>query len=74
VGIGLKATLKMRKLLILLNAKNAKNIKIAQPRYPPGIRAKNESCTRYPHSVPDVTRGFESWPQLRVLSDILRYF
>lgn len=38
VGIGLKATLKIRKLLILLNAKNAKNIGFAQPRYTPGTR------------------------------------
>jgi len=38
VGIELKATLKTRKLLIPLNAKNAKNIKLAQLRYTPGTR------------------------------------
>jgi hypothetical protein len=38
VGIELKATLKTRKLLILLNAKNAKNIGFAQPRYTAGTR------------------------------------
>src|SRR5690348_6734562 len=39
VGIGLKAMLKIRKLLILLNAKNAKNTGFAQPRYTAGTRA-----------------------------------
>src|SRR6266851_2833553 len=39
VGIGLKATLKTRKLLILLNEKNAKNIGFAQVRYTAGTRA-----------------------------------
>jgi len=38
VGIELKATLKVRKLLILLNEKNAKNIEFAQPRYTGGTR------------------------------------
>jgi hypothetical protein len=38
VGIGLRATLKIRKLLILLNAKNAKNTGFAQPRYTRGTR------------------------------------
>jgi hypothetical protein len=41
VGIELKATLKARKLLILLNAKNAKNIIFAQVRYTPGTRDVN---------------------------------
>jgi hypothetical protein len=36
VGIELKATLKTRKLLIPLNAKNAKYTGIAQLRYTPG--------------------------------------
>ena len=40
VGIGLKATLKIRKLLILLDAKNAKNTGFAQLRYTPGTRRK----------------------------------
>jgi hypothetical protein len=38
VGIELKATLKIRKLLIPLNATNAKNTGFAQPRYTRGIR------------------------------------
>ena len=38
VGIGLKATLKARKLLIPLNAKYAKNSEFAQVRYTPGTR------------------------------------
>jgi len=38
VGIELKATLKARKLLILLNAENAKNSEFAQVRYTPGTR------------------------------------
>ena len=39
VGIELKGTLKTRKLLIPLNAKNAKNSEFAQVRYTPGTRA-----------------------------------
>ena len=38
VGIELKATLKARKLLIPLNAKNTKNTKVAQVRYTAGTR------------------------------------
>jgi len=38
VGIELRATLKMLKLLILLNEKNAKNIGFAQVRYTLGTR------------------------------------
>jgi len=38
VGIGLKATLKIRNLLILLNAKNAKNTGFAQVRHARGTR------------------------------------
>jgi hypothetical protein len=38
VGIGLKATLKIRKLLIPLTAKTAKNGIFAQPRYTAGTR------------------------------------
>jgi hypothetical protein len=38
VGIELKAALKTRKLLILLNEKNAKNIQFAQVRYTAGTR------------------------------------
>src|SRR5713101_4660491 len=38
VGIELKATLKARKLLIPLNAKNAKNTECAQVRYAAGTR------------------------------------
>jgi hypothetical protein len=38
VGIGLKAMLKTRKLLILLNEKNAKNSEFAQVRYTVGTR------------------------------------
>ncbi len=38
VGVGLKATLKTRKLLILLNEKNAKNTGFAQVRYTAGTR------------------------------------
>ncbi len=37
-GIELKATLKMRKLLIPLNAENAKNTEFAQVRYTAGTR------------------------------------
>src|SRR5208282_402205 len=40
VGIELKATLKTRKLLIPLNAKNAKNIIFAQLRYTAGTRSR----------------------------------
>ena len=42
MGIELKATLKTRKLLILLNEKNAKNTGFAQGRYmrPPEVRFK----------------------------------
>ena len=45
VGIELKAALKTRKLLILLNEKNAKNTGIAQLRYTPGILAKIPTYT-----------------------------
>jgi hypothetical protein len=38
VGIELRAMLKARKLLIPLNAKNAKNTGFAQVRYTPGTR------------------------------------
>ena len=38
VGIELRATLKKRKLLILLNEKNDKNTGLAQLRYTPGTR------------------------------------
>ena len=38
VGIELKATLKVLKLLISLNAKNDKSSKVAQARYTPGTR------------------------------------
>jgi len=38
VGIELKATLKARKLLILLNAENDRNSEFAQLRYTPGTR------------------------------------
>ncbi len=41
VGIELKATLKTRKLLILLNEKNAKNTGFAQVRYTAGTRGVN---------------------------------
>ena len=43
VGIELKATLKTRKLLILLNEKNAKNTEFAQVRYTPGTRTLRRS-------------------------------
>src|SRR5271157_77035 len=46
VGIELKATLKARKLLIPLNAKNGKNTEFAQPRYTPGTRRIDESRNR----------------------------
>jgi hypothetical protein len=36
VGIELKATLKTRKLLIQINAKNAKNVEFTQVRYTAG--------------------------------------
>ena len=38
VGIGLKAILKIRKLFIPLDGKNAKNQGFIQPRYTPGTR------------------------------------
>jgi len=44
VGIGLKATLKARKLLILLNEKNAKNTGLAQPRYTRGTRRRKTNA------------------------------
>src|SRR5713226_2022904 len=44
VGIELKATLKTRKLLILLNEKNAKNIGFAQVRYTAGTRDNALTC------------------------------
>jgi hypothetical protein len=40
VGIELKTTLKTRKLLIPLNAKNAKNSEFAQVRYTAGTRRR----------------------------------
>ncbi len=46
VGIGLKATLKTRKLLILLNGKNAKNTGFAKVRYTPGTRNSRKGFTR----------------------------
>ena len=52
VGIGLKPTLKIRKLLILLNAKNAKNTGFAQPRYTPGTRNQN-ALRRYFRLYPE---------------------
>jgi len=46
VGIELKAMLKTRKLLILLNAKNARNTEVAQLRYTAGTRtAENPSLS-----------------------------
>ncbi len=41
VGIELKATLKIRKLFIPLDGKNAKNSGFAQPRYTRGTRPSN---------------------------------
>jgi hypothetical protein len=38
VGIGLRATLKIRKLLVLLNEKKAKNREFAAVRYTAGTR------------------------------------
>ena len=46
VGIGLKATLKARKLLIPLNVKNAKNTEVAQVRYTPRTQQGEPSTTR----------------------------
>jgi len=47
VGIELKAMLKIRKLLILLNGKNAKNTEFAQVRYTAGTRAMwGQRCHR----------------------------
>lgn len=43
VGIELKATLKTRKLLILLNAKNARNSECAEVRYTAGTRGRTKS-------------------------------
>jgi len=45
VGIELKAMLKTRKLLILLNAKSAKNTELAQVRYTPGTRSLPEQSS-----------------------------
>jgi hypothetical protein len=42
VGIELKATLKARKLLIPLDAKNAKSREFAQVRYTPGSRLRKK--------------------------------
>jgi hypothetical protein len=44
VGIELKTTLKIRKLLILLNGKNAKNTGFAQVRYTAGTRQNRGSA------------------------------
>ena len=41
MGIELKTALKTRKLLILLNGKNAKNTGFAQPRYTAGTRCRD---------------------------------
>ena len=46
MGIELKATLKARKLLIPLNAKNAKNTGFAQPRYTRGTRKSHNEISR----------------------------
>jgi hypothetical protein len=43
VGIELKATLKARKLLILLNGKNGKNTEFTQVGYTAGTRAISKS-------------------------------
>ena len=48
VGIGLKATLKIRKLLIPLDGKNAKNPILAQPRYTAGTHAVLRLASGYP--------------------------
>jgi len=44
VGIELKTTLKARKLLIPLNAKNVKNSEVAEVRYTRGTRGIGEIC------------------------------
>jgi hypothetical protein len=59
VGIGLKATLRMRNLLILLNGENAKNTGFAQARYTRGTRRrisweKNRSAL----GIPSEGKGF----------------
>ncbi len=61
VGIGLKATLKIRKLLILLNAKNAKNTGFAQARYTPGTRTSAlksvMSCLSHSETIASCAQG-----------------
>jgi hypothetical protein len=46
VGIELKPTLKIRKLLILLNEKNGKNTEFTQVRYTPGTRNQSEQPSK----------------------------
>src|SRR6266852_9233151 len=48
VGIEPKATLKARKLLILLNEKDAKNAESAQVRYTPGTRRSRQAVFGQP--------------------------
>jgi hypothetical protein len=60
LGIELKATLKTRKLLILLNAKNAKNSEFAQVRYTAGTRTRQRrkvGRTGVQASKDDSTKG-----------------
>jgi len=45
VGIGLKARLKLRKLLILRTGKMAKTAEIAEATYTPGTRDESEPGT-----------------------------
>ncbi len=54
MGIELKATLKTRKLLILLNVKNAKNSEYAEVRYTAGTRTGKNRALDSPirHQTP----------------------
>ncbi len=62
VGIGLKATLKIRKLLILLNERSAKNTGFAQVRYTRGTRRRIDvssiRLSPYPRRVPFFAKRF----------------
>lgn len=68
MGIELKATLKTRKLLILLNEKNGKNTRFAQLRYTPGTQpaypevgdaSLRRECNHFPNRL---HRAFTSIP------------
>jgi hypothetical protein len=78
VGIELKATLKARKLLILLNEKNDKNIEFTQVRYTPGTRRRRPLGLGYglgySSSESLVTFGLEKYPRSLCIASMCFWF